>query len=494
MGCCCNCSNFAKKVWSFSGVLVIFGLAAFFGFGLPAIVETVARKEFIMEPGTQVYENWLSSEVPKYLDIYFWDWVNPDDITNRNIRPKFEEKGPYVFLEDHERHDIEFNTDHTISFRQKRTWTYIPEQSRGDFYKDTITTPQTILMTLGRALETADATIVKTIDTIILKNDLLDAGITYKDVLVRDILFDGVHDELLIALQTLAALLPDLGFQVPPWEGFAYFTGRNTSVEYDGLFRIGSGTNDWTDSGLLKTWNGLTRVPFFRDSCGTVHGSTGQVNPPLTSEQISNPEDFTLFITDVCSAFNLKFSEDIEYGGVDGRVWIGDNRIFDNGHNFPETKCQCTAPTEQCPTLKSGVLDISDCKSGAPLLASFPHFYLADSSYQDALDGLDATREKHEFQYIMHPFSGIPLEVNGRLQYNIHIKDYGLNVTDGLPDILLPVFWVNQRVVLTQDKIDDLKVIDTVRSVGIYTGFALLGVGIVALGIALYYSIFVWKK
>ncbi|XP_053691402.1 protein croquemort-like [Sabethes cyaneus] len=494
MCCCCNCSNLAKKVWSFVGVAIIFALAAFFGFGLPAIVDSVARKEFIMEPGSQVYENWLSSEVPKYLDIYVWDWVNHEDITNHNIRPKLVEKGPYVFLEDHERHDIAFNTDHTINFRQKRTWTYVPEQSKGDFYNDIVTTPHTILMTISRLVGSgANETTIGYVNNIIEKNNLLDSGIAYKDVLVRDILFDGVEDKLLNALQILAPMFPE-GFEVPPWDGFAYFTGRNTSVEYDGWFQIHSGTDVWANSGLLTSWNNVTQVPYFRNVCGKVHGSTGQVNPPMTSAQINTPEDFSLFITDVCSAFNLKFSKDIEFNGVDGRIWVGDNRVFDNGHNFPETECQCTAPVAQCPNLKRGVLDISGCKAGAPLLASFPHFYLADPAYSNALEGLQAIREKHEFQYVMHPFSGIPLEVNGRLQYNVHVKDYGLKVTEDLPDVLLPVFWVNQRVVLSQEKIDDLKAIDTIRSAGIYTGFALLGVGIVALGIALYYSIFVWKN
>ncbi|XP_058821655.1 protein croquemort-like [Topomyia yanbarensis] len=494
MCCCCNCSNLTKKVWSFVGVVLIFGLAAFFGFGLPAIVESVARSEFIMEPGSQVYDNWLTSEVPKYLDIYVWDWKNPESITNENVRPQFVERGPYVFLEDHERHDIEFNTDHSITFRQKRTWTYIPEQSKGDFYTDRVTTPHTMLMTIAKLVGGGNPALVSQLNAIIKKNNLLD-GIVYKDALVRDILFDGAEDRLLAAVQILAGAIPELaaGMDIPDWDGFAYFADRNTSVEYDGIFRMGTGTDQWTDSGLLRTWNNESTVPHFRGECGKVHGSTGQVNPPMTSQQIKNPEDFILFITDVCSAFSLKYDQDVEFGGVDGKAWIGDDRVFDNGNNYLETECQCTAPVAECPAVKPGVLDLSGCKFGAPLLASFPHFYLADPSYVSALDGPKPTRELHEFRYVMHPFSGIPLEVNGRLQYNLHVSDYGLEATEGLPDITLPVFWVNQRVTLTQEKIDDLRALDTLRSAGIYTGYALLGVGIIALGVALYFSIFVWK-
>ncbi|XP_058819872.1 protein croquemort-like [Topomyia yanbarensis] len=493
MCCCCNCSNLAKKVWSFVGVVIVFGLAAFFGFGLPAIVDSVARSEFIMKPGTEVYENWLNSQVPMYFDIYFWDWTNPEEITNPNIKPNFVQRGPYVFEEVHQRHNIEFNSDHTITFQQKRTWTYIPEQSNGDFYTDRVTTPHTILMTVGEVVKD-DPFMAAIVNGLISANNLLD-GITYKDVLVQDILFNGAEDKLLNALQILIGEFPDLieGVDVPDWDGFAYLAERNNSVEYDGVFRMGTGTDIWTKTGLMVEWNGEPTVPYYRGECGRVHGSTGQVNPPMTREQIDNPENFLLFITDLCSAISLKYDGEFEHGGVRGGVWVGDNRVFDNGHNFPETECQCTAPKEECPVLKPGMFDVSGCNFGAPLRVSFPHFYLADPSYLNAVTGLSPMRQLHEFRYAFHQFSGIPLTVNGRVQYNVHVKDYGLQLTKGVPDVIMPAFWAEQRVVLPQAQIDDIKLIYTLRDVGIYLGWVLFGVGLLAFGVALYFAIFVWK-
>ncbi|XP_055548371.1 protein croquemort-like isoform X1 [Wyeomyia smithii] len=493
MCCCCNCSNLSKKVWSFVGVVIIFGFAAFFGFGLPAIVDAVARTEFIMEPGSQVYENWIDGQVPMYFDIYFWDWTNSEEATNENVRPNFVQRGPYVFLERHERHFIERNADHTITFKQNRTWIYIPEQSNGDFYTDRVTTPQTILMTVGAVVQD-DPFLLMIMDGLITANNLLD-GVTYENVLVQDVLFNGVEDPLLEWLNGIAEWQPELieGIEVPPWDGFAYFAERNNSVEYDGVFRMGTGTDIWSNTGLMVTWNGEPNVPYYRGECGKVHGSTGQVNPPMTSSQIENPEDFILFVTDLCSAIRLKYDGDFELDGIQGSVWIGDNRVFDNGNTFPETECQCTAPVEECPVLKPGLFDVSECNFGAPLLVSFPHFYLADPSYLNAVTGLTPTRQLHEFRYALHPFSGIPLTVNGRLQYNVHVKDYGLQITNGLPDMVLPAFWVEQRVVLTQEKIDELKLIYTLRDVGKYLGWALFGVGCLAFIVAFYFSVAVWK-
>lgn len=272
-----------------------------------------------------------------------------------------------------------------------------------------------------------DPTLGDLVNIILNNNDLVD-GITYKDVLVRDILFDGAEDRLLAALQNLLALLPEVpeGVELPPWDGFGYFIDRNTSAEYDGIFRMNTGTDSWTNTGQMRTWNDEPTVPHYRGLCGQVRGSTGSVNAPMTSAQTRDPDDFVLFITDLCKAITLKYDGDFVLNDLEGKVWVGDDRVFDNGHNFPETECQCTAPQDQCPVLKPGLLDVSGCKFGAPLKVSFPHFYLADPSYLNAVTGLSPMPQSHQFRYALHPFSGVPMSVNGRLQYNVHVKDYGL--------------------------------------------------------------------
>ncbi|XP_055642679.1 protein croquemort-like [Toxorhynchites rutilus septentrionalis] len=493
MCCGCNCSNTVKRILLFAGVLVIFALAAFFGFGWPAIIDSVARQEFVLEPGARVYDNWLSSDVPMYFDMYFWDWTNPEDITNPNVQPHFVQRGPYVFLEVQERGDVRFNDDHTITFKQKRTWRYIPEQSNGDFLNDRVTTPHTMLLTVGKLVE-GNTMLQFMVNGMIAQNNLLD-GITYKNVLVKDIFFDGAEDKLLAALQTLLAEVPDLieGVELPAWDGFGYFVERNTSFEHDGIFRMNTGTDDWSRTGHMRTWNNESSVPYFRERCGQVRGSAGQVNAPMTNAQFHNPGDFVLFITDVCSAISLRHEGDFTLNDLQGKLWVGDRRVFDNGNNFAETECQCTAPVEECPALKPGLMDVSGCNFGAPMLVSFPHFYLADPSYLLAVSGMSPKRQSHEFRYALHPFSGTPLTVNGRLQFNVHLRDYGLDLTKDVPDVVMPVFWVEQRVVLTQDIIDDLLFIERLRNGGIYTGFALFGVGILSMGLAIYVAFFVWK-
>ena len=58
---------------------------------------------------------------------------------------------------------------------------------------------------------------------------------------------------------------------------------------------------------------------------------------------------------------------------------------FGDPEEFPEQRCYCEAP-DKC--LKKGVYDLFKCV-GAPMVASHPHFYLADESYSASVDGLN---------------------------------------------------------------------------------------------------------
>lgn len=69
-------------------------------------------------------------------------------------------------------------------------------------------------------------------------------------------------------------------------------------------------------------------------------------------------------------------------------LFAGDEDVFSN-----KTTCYC-ATNNTCPA--SGVRDVSPC-NGSPALISWPHFYLADPSYREAVVGMNPDPEKHQF-------------------------------------------------------------------------------------------------
>lgn len=74
-----------------------------------------------------------------YLEVYLFNWTNPEDLDKfPAVKPHFEEMGPYVFHEVHDRVNLQWNDNNTVTFNQRRTWNFEPELSRGSL-DDTVT-------------------------------------------------------------------------------------------------------------------------------------------------------------------------------------------------------------------------------------------------------------------------------------------------------------------------------------------------------------------
>lgn len=231
---------------------------------------------------------------------------------------------------------------------------------------------------------------------------------------VGEFLYDGYEDPLLDFLKD-----SDSDVFYIPFDKFGWFVDRNNSWSYDGVFNMNTGDNDILEMGMLNMWNNETTTPFYSGGCSAINGTTGELWPP----QLKPDRDLTLFVSDICRSVSLApDSEKVERHGVVGSKWIGDDRVFDNGDNYAPNKCFCTADQSECPDLMPGVYNVSDCRFGAPVFISYPHFYLADPSYAAAVDGLNASQEKHEFSMALEPNTGIPVEVNARMQINILLQ------------------------------------------------------------------------
>lgn len=180
-----------------------------------------------------------------------------------------------------------------------------------------------------------------------------------------------------------------------------------------------TGATDITKLGMLNEWNYEPETPFYSGGCAHINGTSGEIWPP----KLNTDGDLTLFISDICRSVSLKpAEEEVERHGVVGAKWIGDYRVFDNGNQYAPNACFCTGKEEECPDLLTGVYNVSECRFGAPVFVSYPHFYLADPSYVQAFDGLSPSKEKHEFSMVLEPNTGIPVEVNARMQINILLQ------------------------------------------------------------------------
>lgn len=128
------CSMTAQKYWLVTSCTVTLLLALIIGLLWPTIsINYFLRPQLELRNGSLNYDNWKETPIPMYLEIYFWNWTNHEDIQKyKHVKPKFEELGPYVFLEKHIRTNVSWSKDEkTVDFYQKRVWHFVPEMSKG---------------------------------------------------------------------------------------------------------------------------------------------------------------------------------------------------------------------------------------------------------------------------------------------------------------------------------------------------------------------------
>lgn len=370
-------------------------------------------QSLVLKEGSKNYVNWIETPIPMYFEVYLYNWDNPNELGSTKIKPHFTQKGPYVFKEVHKRVGIDWNDNSTVSYNQTRNWHFIPEKSNGSL-DDEITNINVIATTV--ALLTRQSMALKlAIDGLFLEQNTQ----LFLKKTARELIFDGYNDPILEFLKNMKHLIP-INLPIPeiPFTKFGWFAERNNSADYDGRFTIFTGADDITKLGIMNLWNHEKKSPYYRGDCRNLKGTTGELWPPVKLN-----EDISIFATDLCRSLTLTYNGELSKYGVTGGKWIGDDSVFDNGAKYPSQLCFCTSDEELCPDMPSGVGNMSDCRFGAPAFASFPHFYLADESFVNAVDGLAApNKEDDEFYIALEPTTGIPIDVNAKLQINILLQ------------------------------------------------------------------------
>ena len=160
--------------------------------------------------------------------------------------------------------------------------------------------------------------------------------------------------------------------------------------------------------------------------------------------------------------------QDVVQNGVDGIRFVT-KKNFLGSHSDPKSEfynpdnaCYCLAdesPSFKC--FKSGVMDMKPCKrdSMAPVALSQPHFYNADRSFLDAVEGMRPDKEKHEFFVDVHRKFGFPIAMRPRFQLNMvigrHIDPTWDVIRDMTDEVVLPFLWAQDGFEEPSDEMRD---------------------------------------
>lgn len=351
---------------------------------------------------------WKSPPIPMTLDIYLYNWTNPEEFLN-HTKPNVVQCGPYVFVEKPDKVNITWHPENsTVSYMKKSRFYFDEEKSKGSL-DDVITSLNVVALVSTSHFH-------GTIASILTLNQFQAAAETarYKDFFektkvsvglqiyeqklyvtktAREFLFEGYEDDLV----TIAKDLPYLteGKSVP-FDRVGWFYMRNDTADLTGVFNAHTGAGDISQLGRLLNWNYAPRTEFFPEECGMINGSAGELYPPKVTKQ----QQISLFTPDLCRSLSLDFEKEEVVHGIKGLKFSGGERTVDNGTKYPEN--WCFGGSEFLP---SGTLNISACRFGTPVFMSFPHFYAADPFYINQVDGMSPDEEKHKFFMTFEPVS-----------------------------------------------------------------------------------------
>lgn len=199
-----------------------------------------------------------------------------------------------------------------------------------------------------------------------------------------------------------------------PYDRIGYLYPRNGSSSFEGDINIFTGADDINKMGQIHSWNNLTHTGAFEGECGRVKGSMGEFFP----SNLKANDSVYLYMPKMCRAVPLDYTETIKVHGVTAYKFSGTRHAVDNGTMYPDTTCLCAKG--KCKP--AGVIDIGRCAFNTSMYMSYPHFYLADPSYLEAVDGLKPEKAKHEFFMALEPNAGVPMDVGGGFQANYYME------------------------------------------------------------------------
>ena len=203
-------------------------------------------------------------------------------------------------------------------------------------------------------------------------------------------------------------------------------------------------------------------------SCNQINGTDGNWFPPLTT--VDKP--LYLYSTEICRSIYITFEYHSSVRDIATESFSIPAEVFDNGTVNPDNA--------GFGTLDSGVLDVSKCKQGAPIIISLPHFLYAAERYKSRVDGLVPNANVHRTVLQIEPYTGYVIDAQKRLQLNILIQyDPLFDGLKNLHDLILPAVWLNQSASIDENLANELhrKVLRYFPIVhGVSIAFIILGI------------------
>ncbi|XP_023318382.1 lysosome membrane protein 2-like isoform X1 [Trichogramma pretiosum] len=395
-------------------------------------IDGLITSELQLRNGSLTFLWWKTPLVKALYRIYIFNYTNiQSSEINFEDKLKVQEVGPFIYKENLTRVNLQMNTDGTITYQENRVY---DEMRHNNISYDLILNVPNIPVLTAISLVREMSFLVQVSLTAILST--IQAK-SYISISAKEFLW-GYDDELFdfarhfMMWNQNAPLSKKFGLLAPK----VGLSGDRITIE--------TGINNLEKLGnTVKINRGTYKSLEMNDKCNIIDGSDGSMFPPFLLH--NRNRTLKVFAKELCRTIHFSYvGESISRG-------LKTFRYKMNEHSYTQRKnvdTLCAKPIcyhiHQKNCEYKGLFDVSSCHYGAPIIASFPHFYHGDNSLFKNVDGLEPQSDLHQTYIDLHPRLGVPIEGRSRMQMNI-VATKAENVPFLGPIIdgtLLPVMWV----------------------------------------------------
>uniref|UniRef100_A0A669CE45 Scavenger receptor class B, member 2a n=1 Tax=Oreochromis niloticus TaxID=8128 RepID=A0A669CE45_ORENI len=401
-----------------SAHLLIVGIALVVAQVFQTMIHSRLKKEITLTEKSQVFESWKNPPPPVYMEYYFFNVTNPE-MFMAGGKASVKQIGPYTY-----RLVLIFSI------------AIMNELNSYSFFLRTLVSMY--INSLGVEM--------------------------FMTRTVHEVLW-GFKDPLLTKVHSLK---PEVD------EYFGLMWKKNGT--HEGEFVFHTGEQNYLDYGKIDTWNGLREMSWWSSNqSNMINGTDGAVFHPL----INRNELLYIFAADLCRSIHLAYVEDVDVKGIQAYRFAPPNDVLMSPKNNPTNAGFCV-PAGDC--LGTGVLKVSVCREGAPIVVSFPHFYQADPAYINAIDGLNPNKEEHETYLDLQPTTGVPIRACKRAQLNIILKRVkGFPKTKNITETIFPIMFVNETATIDDESAGQMRSLLLIVTLVSNFPVLIVGLGIILL-------------
>lgn len=157
------------------------------------------------------------------------------------------------------------------------------------------------------------------------------------------------------------------------------------------LYEVNNGQGNYKDFAKFEARDNKTLLPWWgNETCNSLNGSDGTMFLPFLTREAILP----VYSFDFCRSYNYTYEKDVEFEGVPGYRFKPEPKLLQSPEKNPENWCYCVDSDEKLCN-RNGLLSISACSEGAPIVMSLPHFYQTEPSIIESVDGMKPGEDLH---------------------------------------------------------------------------------------------------